>query len=158
MLSDRSVRSLMTCRRGNVERCWAYLINSPRRWHMHKSRLTVEVEELSCLLVDHVSLIRPLDATTLSRAEKERGYFSRSVSDFNTTAACRANELLSTVRARLRVDILHNTDRVLLLLPHEKSSRDHWTDSLDLKIYSFIWVLISNFRYRRMHCCALKRP
>lgn len=70
MLTDRSVRSLMTCRRGNVERCWAYLINSPRRWHMHKSRLTVEVEELSCLLVDHVSLIRPLDATTLSTAEK----------------------------------------------------------------------------------------
>lgn len=37
---------------------------------MHKSRLTVEVEELSCLLVDHVSLIRPLDATTLNIAEK----------------------------------------------------------------------------------------
>lgn len=68
---------------------------------MHKSRLTVEVEELSCLLVDHVSLIRPLDATTLRIAEKSVDILSRSISNFNTTAARRANELLSTVRARL---------------------------------------------------------
>lgn len=92
---------------------------------MHKSRLTVEVEELSCLLVDHVSLIRPLDATTLSTAEKS---VDISLVRYQTSTQQRLEERMNYFRQSelaFEVDILHNTDRVLLLLPHEKSSRDH---------------------------------